>query len=100
MEKMITERCITVLNVKKGLVSREMKNNNPEVTRRGALDMQVCVSKKWTDKKVKDFADRENPCGTDNGWSIRKQGSKWLAGADERVSCDGRKDFVHIMLDA
>jgi len=77
-----------------------MKNKKPEVVRTGALDMQVCVPKKWTDKQVKEFADRENLCGTELGWCIRKQGDKALAGADERVECTGAKDFVHIMLDA
>jgi hypothetical protein len=71
-----------------------------EVIRYGALDMQVCVPSKWTDKKVKDFADRANPCGTEQGWHIRKQGDKALAGDDERVMCEGNAERVHIMLDA
>jgi hypothetical protein len=71
-----------------------------ETTRTGALDMQVCVPKDWTDEQVKEFADLDNPCGTINGWFIRKQGDKALAGADERVPCSDRKGFVHVMLDA
>jgi hypothetical protein len=71
-----------------------------EVTRRGALDMQVCVPVDWTDDVVKEFADRENPCGTSNGWFIRKEGDKALAGDHERVPCESRSGFVHIMLDA
>lgn len=70
------------------------------VTRRGALDMQVCVPSAWTDEQVKDFADRENECGTEHGWQIRKQGDPALAGADERVKCADRGGHVHIMLDA
>jgi len=31
----------------------------PEVTRCGALDMQVCVPNSWTDEQVKEFADQE-----------------------------------------
>jgi hypothetical protein len=62
--------------------------------------MQVCIPREWTDQQVKEFADRENLCGTRNGWHIRKQGDKALAGADERVRCSGRIDFVHVMLDA
>ena len=38
-----------------------------EVTRRGAFSMQVCVPDKWTDEQVKEFANRENMCGTENG---------------------------------
>lgn len=77
------------------------------VSRRGFLDMQVCVPKEWSDDQVLDFAENENPCGTQNGWSIRRQGSEFLSGsdervqcADERVQCADHKDKCHIMLDA
>ena len=62
--------------------------------------MQVCVPEDWNDDQVLDFAGVENPCGTENGWFIRKQGSKYLSGADERVACEERPNHVHIMLDA
>lgn len=71
-----------------------------QVTRRGALDMQVCVPAGWTDEQVKEFADRENMCGTENGWHIRRQGDAALAGANERMTCGTLTDHVHIMLDA
>lgn len=70
------------------------------VTRRGALDMQVCVPMDWDDYAVKRFADTENLCGTSGGWCIRKEGDKALAGAPERIPCAKRPGFVHIMLDA
>jgi len=70
------------------------------VTRRGVLDMQVCVSAEWTDEQVKAFADRENLCGTSHGWQIRREGDKALAGAKERVQCKTLSSNVHIMLDA
>ena len=79
---------------------KSFEDDLPEVTRVGILDMQVCVPKDWTDEQVKEFADRENLCGTTHGWGIRKQGDRALAGADERVICSKRKNFVHIMLDA
>jgi hypothetical protein len=72
----------------------------PEVTKRAALGMQVCVPSEWTDEQVKAFADRENECGTQNGWVIRRQGDPALLGAPERINCSGRTGFVHIMLDA
>jgi hypothetical protein len=72
----------------------------PEVTRRGSLDMQVCVPNKWSDEQVKEFADLNNMCGTTSGWQVRKEGHKLLAGDLERQSCKDRKEFVHIMLDA
>ena len=74
-------------------------SDDPEVTHYGALDMQVCVPSNWTDDEVVDFANRENPSGTANGWGIRKEGDKALGGAHERVECSTRKGFVHIMLD-
>ena len=74
--------------------------HHPQVTRRGALDMQVCVPSDWSDKQVKEFADRENPCGTEHGWAIRKEGDKALNGDPERISCSQIDGYVHIMLDA
>ena len=71
-----------------------------EVTQRGALDMQVCVPSTWSDEEVTTFAEAENCSGTTAGWGIRREGSKLLTGAPERVSCAERPGFVHIMLDA
>lgn len=71
-----------------------------EVTRRGLLDMQVCVPKEWGDNKIIDFAEHENQCGTSNGWSIRREGSEYLSGSPERAQCEERSDFIHVMLDA
>ena len=70
------------------------------VTKRGALDMQVCVPKEWTDEQVKEFADRESLCGTEHGWHIRRLGDPALAGAQERSPCESAHVNVHIMLDA
>jgi hypothetical protein len=75
-------------------------DDGAEVTRHGVLDMQVCVPADWDDHAVKRFADRENLCGTSNGWFVRKEGDNALAGSPERVPCDSRPGFVHIMLDA
>ena len=72
----------------------------PEVTRMGALDCQVCVPTNYTDTEVKSFADSAYMCGTRNGWHIRKEGDKALAGDPERVPCRERQGFVHVMLDA
>ena len=71
-----------------------------QVMRTGLLDMQVCVPKEWTDEQVLNFAEKENPCGTVNGWFIRKQGSKYLSGDDERVQCHSYEENCHIILDA
>ena len=71
----------------------------PQVTRHGLLDMQACVPKDWTDEQATTFANGYNPTGLDHGWEMRKQGGKWLAGADERVPCEERPDHVHISFD-
>jgi hypothetical protein len=73
---------------------------NPEVTKTGALDMQVCVPADWADEQIKDFADRAKLCGTTHGWVIRREGDKRLLGRAERVPCAERPGFVHVMLDA
>jgi hypothetical protein len=70
------------------------------VTRRGALSMQVCVPNDWDDDRVKIFADRENPCGTENGWAIRKEGDPSLNGDLERSPCSNGGGMVHVTLDA
>ncbi len=74
--------------------------DKPQVTRLGFLDMQVCVPKDWTDEQAEDFANTENPCGTENGWHIRKQGSSALGGDPERQQCAERDGCCHIMLEA
>ena len=49
---------------------------------------------------AKVLADTHYPCGTENGWQVRKEGHSLLAGAPERVPCDYLHGHVHIMLDA
>lgn len=71
-----------------------------EVTRGGIFDMQVCVPSDWTDEQVQHFAEQEYPCGTQAGWQIRREGSKYLAGDPERQPCEEREGCVHVMLDA
>jgi hypothetical protein len=71
-----------------------------QVTKSGYFDIQVCVPENWTDEQVRDFAERERPCGTTGGWFIRKEGDSMLAGDPERNPCAKREGFVHIMLDA
>lgn len=44
------------------------------------------MSKDWTDKQVKDYAD---PSGT-GGWYIRKNGNPFLKGDPERRVCKDR----------
>jgi len=70
------------------------------VTIRTALSMQVCVPRHWTDDQVIEFAEEQNRCGTVNGWQIRREGDRLLAGAKERVTCADSIGHVHIVLDA
>ena len=73
---------------------------NPSVTWAGILCMQVCVPVEWSDSQVDEFAETMNPCGTVHGWHIRRQGHEHLSGCDERVKCEERDGYSHIMLDA
>lgn len=77
-----------------------MDTDKPQVTRSSLFSMQVCVPKSYSDEQAREFAERENPCGTEHGWQIRRQGSESLSGCDERTQCVERHDYVHIMLDA
>jgi len=71
-----------------------------EIVKTGIFDMQVCIPSNWSDEQVVNFANGQNYCGTAKGWMIRKEGDGALCGDPERVQCEDRKDFVHIMLDA
>jgi len=75
-------------------------STEPQVTKHGVLDMQVCVPAEMEDADVLRFAESQYPCGTTHGWEIRRQGDESLRGASERVPCAQRTGFVHIMLDA
>ncbi len=77
-----------------------MIERKPSVVRQTILSMQVCCPKEWTDEQVKEFAEKENPCGTTGGWGIRREGDELLQGAPERAKCEVLADYVHIMLDA
>lgn len=77
-----------------------INDKTPMVVKTGALSMQVCVPVNWDNKQVIIFAEGENPCGTEQGWQIRKGGDKLLDDAPERAQCGERSRFVHIMLDA
>lgn len=71
---------------------------NAEVIKAKGLAMAVCVPSGWTDEQIKEFADGENPAGTQNGWHVRKEGDECLRGTPERVPCSSRIDFVHVTL--
>ena len=72
----------------------------PTITRAGVLDMQVCIPESCSDEQVMAFAEREFPCGTSLGWTIRREGDKALSDSPERNPCAERKGFVHVVLDA
>jgi len=63
----------------------------PEVARYAVYDMQVCVPVEWSDEQAVEFGEQEYPCGTTHGWAVRKA-------MDERVMCDDKPGFVHLVL--
>lgn len=72
----------------------------PVIIRTGVLDCQACVPIGMTDDEIVAFANRVNPCGTKEGWHIRREGSPLLNGDPERQPCSDRDQCFHVMLDA
>lgn len=75
------------------------EDDKPMVLRNRLLSCQVCVPATFTNGQAKDFVLHDNPSGTEGGWHMRKQGSENLSGCEERVPCEKRPGFVHIMFD-
>jgi len=73
--------------------------SSAQVVRTSFLSMQVCIPNEWTDSEIIYFAEKENPCGTTNGWFIRTE-KKLLENDPSRNPCSEIKGFVHVMLDA
>ena len=78
-------------------MSKQIDHNDPMVTKNGVFDMQVCVPEGWSDDEVDSWANKENPSGTEGGWHMKHTGDESLSGCDERVKCEGRTGFIHIM---
>jgi len=72
---------------------------DPQVIRVGFLDVQVCVPEDWTDDQASEFTNQAAPTGISNGWEMKKTGNSTLAGDPERVKCDDREHYVHIMFE-
>jgi len=72
----------------------------PQIIKFQAISMQICVPSGWDDKECVDFSEKGNPCGTQSGWHVRKQGSELLGRDPERNPCEQRSGYVHITLDA
>lgn len=85
--------------IKRGRMS-DMRGSDGKVVRFGGLYIQVCVPESWTDDQVIRLAETEYPCGTADGWKIRKKGARLLGGHDERVQCANEPGNVHVTLDA
>jgi len=71
--------------------------HEPQVTRQTLLSMQVCVPKGFTYEQIRSFANGAAPCGTKNGWIVRRKPDK---GAKARQPCASRSGCVHVVLDA
>lgn len=71
---------------------------NAMVTRKGLLDMQVCVPRDWTDEQAEEFANQQNPTGIESKWRMKHEDDETLSGCAERVQCAECDSHVHIML--
>jgi hypothetical protein len=72
----------------------------PMVTNENLFHLHVCVPEGWTDDQIVKFANRERLCGTTNGWQIHREADYKDGEGHERVPCDGRVGYVHVILDA
>ncbi len=62
------------------------------------LAMQVCVPETHTDEQIIAFAEKANPCGTQHGWAIAKNGHPALKGDPETVKCGENPNQKHCVL--
>lgn len=62
------------------------------------LSIKVRVPAFWFDKRVIEFVNHKNPCGTKHGWIIRRTGDPALHGDPERKSCKEYVGMVYIIL--
>ena len=63
----------------------------------GLLYMQVCVCKDATDKEILEVSNKENKCGTTNGWcTVHRENDE-----DEKkhpVQCEDDKERIHLVV--
>lgn len=78
-------------------MSKQIEHENPMITKIGVFYMQVCVPETWSNEEAEQWANKENPAGTERGWIMKHTGDESLYGCNERVQCQGRSGFVHIM---
>lgn len=74
------------------------EDKEPEIISQNILAIQVCVPDNFADKEIIEFAERANPCMTENGWFVREKdldGNK-----QKRVACEKRTGFTHVILEA
>jgi hypothetical protein len=85
---------------------RMNEDRRPTVVQTGPLHMQVCVPQEYTDNQVEIYANYISPCGTTEGWKIRRNlGAvvdidKVQSDYFERVECGEKPRFVHVLLEA
>jgi hypothetical protein len=70
----------------------------PNVPRRGLLDLQVCVPVEYTDEQIEQFANAAEPTGIESSWHMRSADDPAQAGAPIRVPCTKHPENVHVML--
>lgn len=70
----------------------------PEIIKISGLAMQICVADEWSNMQAISFSEKENPCGTEFGWSVCKDGEAPLLGCPSRNKCAERVGFIHMLL--
>ena len=90
-------------------LKRLNEDRRPSVVQTGPLHMQVCVPQEYTDNQVEIYANYISPCGTTEGWKIRRNQGLMVDPNKaegnyptyfERVECGEKPRFVHVLLEA
>ena len=76
----------------------ERVRGEPQMMRRSVLWCQVCVPEDYGPEEIRIFAEREDPCGTRNGWQLLEEGHELLRGQPAAMECAERPGYVHRVL--
>ena len=87
------------------MTNQTAATRNPKATRVmvtrsicGIAHMQVCAAADATDDEILDVCNRENPSGTEHGWSAVCRGDSEFWGQTAPVTCQSDPERVHFMV--
>lgn len=81
-----------------GPLPKDPEGRLPNVTRCALCHMQVCVPETWTNAQIERYANGERPTGIESRWKVTRVANKAGTLDPERVPCESRKGFIHVVL--